>query len=175
VVNWKDLRSGELLLNSQTVIAAPHTATSCTRNDLCIQARRKPSGRTDRTVDGKRLVSSRRLGWAWPTIATTRTPETVKRGTKLPKKPALGDQPRGPFGYLAILGPGPAGMSFLPRMASKEVTFKDLLGYLKEGRIEKLVIGDAEITGKFKADAPGGGLQAGQHFRSTTSRTQAET
>ncbi len=88
-----------------------------------------------------------------------------KKGAKLPKKSALGDQPRGPFGYLAILLLVLVGMSFLPRMTAKEVSFKDLLQYLKEGRVEKLVIGDAEITGKFKADAQVEGYKPGSPFR----------
>jgi cell division protease FtsH len=88
-----------------------------------------------------------------------------KKGAKLPKKPALGDQPRGPFGYLLILALVLLGMSLVPRMTAKEVTFKDLLQYLKEGRVEELTIGDTEITGKFKADAQVEGYKGGSGFR----------
>ena len=77
-----------------------------------------------------------------------------KRGPKLPKKPALGDQRRGPFGYLLILALVLTGMTlFQTYGTAKDISFKQLIQLLKEGCIEKIVIGDTEITGKFKADA----------------------
>jgi len=89
-----------------------------------------------------------------------------KRGPKLPKKPAMGEQHRGPFGYLAILALVLLGMSVLQHsMTTKDVTFKELLQFLKEGRIEKVIIGDTEITGKFKADAQVENHKPGSAFR----------
>jgi cell division protease FtsH len=89
-----------------------------------------------------------------------------KRGPKLPKKPGLGDPQRSPFGYLAILALVLLGMSlFQAGRAAKNITFKELLQYLKDGQIEKLVIGDTVITGKFKADAQIENRKPGSSFK----------
>jgi cell division protease FtsH len=91
--------------------------------------------------------------------------KSSKRGAKPPKKPLM-DQRKGPFGYLAILALVLLGMSLLkPAMTAKEIGFKELLQFLKDGQIEKLVIGDTEITGKFKVDAQIENRKPGSAFR----------
>jgi len=88
-----------------------------------------------------------------------------RRGPRTPKKPLI-DQRKGPFGYLAVLALVLLGMSLLkPAMTAKEIGFSDLLRFLKEGKVEKILIGHTEITGKFKADAEVEGRKPGSTFR----------
>ncbi|MDH7599351.1 MAG: ATP-dependent zinc metalloprotease FtsH [Sedimentisphaerales bacterium] len=91
---------------------------------------------------------------------------STRRPFRQPNKAALSQQKKGPFGYLAVLALILLAMSILQgRLATRRLSFDELLAYIKQGKVERLTIGDTEITGRFRRDATVDGYKPGSDFK----------
>lgn len=81
-------------------------------------------------------------------------------------KDSTSQQRKGPFGYLAIAVLILVAMTILQgRFPVKTIRFDQLLGYIRQGQIESLTIGQTEIRGRFRQEFPTQKVRSGPSFK----------